>query len=306
MRGRFLKPICILAAACWVTWRIVNWLASEAPADETWAANAVVQDQQLMTVEGLGAAQGIDFHDGKFYLYGDVYDAVPRVGIIREYTKDFQPTGRYVWLRRGGQPLLRHPTGLAFHPKWGVFLGDTIDEKGVIYHVDWEKAWSDRNLDHAILDVIEDDVAVNGCRPEFVTIGGRDYLATADYGDARPEIRLYDPEVMLKAKRTSAPGVIVYRVLCGPYNQNLYWDAAQKQLTCVQNVVSGRGWRLDVLDLPKAVADGRAWGPNVRAQVLTFSPRDELEGYCPMGDDRWLFVTSKRKDNLILGVVKAR
>ena len=89
-------------------------------------------------------------------------------------------------------------------------------------------------------------MAVNGCRPEFVTVGGTDYLATADYGDARPEIRLYDPEVMLKAKRTSAPGVVVYRVLCGPYNQNLSWDAAQQQLTCVQNVVAGRGWRLDV------------------------------------------------------------
>ena len=60
-----------------------------------------------------------------------------------------------------------------------------------------------------------------------------------------------------------------------------------------------------MLDLPKAVAAGRAWAPNVRAQVLTFAPRDELEGYCPMGDERGLFLTSKRKGNLILGIVKA-
>jgi hypothetical protein len=46
------------------------------------------------------------------------------------------------------------------------------------------------NLDAAVLEVLQDAAAINGCRPEFVTTGGRRLLATADYGDIHPEIRL--------------------------------------------------------------------------------------------------------------------
>jgi hypothetical protein len=280
-------------------------LTAEPPADATWTTDAEIEREKVLTMDGLGAMQGVSFHDGKVYLYGDVYDAKPRVGVIREYDTDYKPTGRVVWLRRDDKPLLRHPTGLTWHAKWGVFLGDTVDRKGVIYRFDWDKAWADGNLDRAVLDVIDDDAAVNGCRPEFVTVRDVDYLATADYGDARPEVRLYDPEKMLKAKRTSAPGVVAHRVLCGPFNQNLHWDADKGELTCVQNVVAGRGWRLDVLDLTKAVADGRASGPGVRVRMLTFPPNDELEGYRPLDGKRGLFVTSMPKDSLVVGAVKS-
>ena len=54
------------------------------------------------------------------------------------------------------------------------------------------------------------------------------------------------------------------------------------RLTCVQNVIEGRGWRLDVLDLDRALADGRATGPGVRVRTFTFDPHDELEGYWPL------------------------
>jgi hypothetical protein len=50
--------------------------------------------------------------------------------------------------------------------------------------------------------VIQDDAAVNGCRPEFVQLKGKVYLATVDYGDVRPEVRLYDPEKLLAARLT--------------------------------------------------------------------------------------------------------
>jgi hypothetical protein len=46
-----------------------------------------------------------------------------------------------------------------------------------------------------------------------VSTGGKDYLATADYGDARPEMRLYDPDKLLQAGRSSAAGVVAHRVL---------------------------------------------------------------------------------------------
>jgi hypothetical protein len=271
----------------------------------TWPSDSVLEDVKTLTMEGLGAMQGVSFHDDKVYLYGDVYDVKPRVGVIREYTSDYQATGRVIWLRDKEKPLLRHPTGLTWHLRWGTFLGDTVNRKGIIYQLDWERALADGDLSHSVLAVIEDDAAVNGCRPEFVSLYGKDLLASADYGDARPEVRLYDPEKLLAARRTSAPGVIAHRFLAPAYNQNLHWDKDAKQLTCVLNVIEGRGWRLEIFDLKRAVADGRAWGPGVRVRTQTFPNRDELEGYRPLSDGRGLFVTSSRSNNFVVGRMKA-
>src|SRR5262249_1874255 len=226
--------------------------SAQAP-DAAWTSNAVLENVQKRTMEGLGAMQGVSFHNGKVYLYGDVWNAKPRVGVIREYTADYEPTGRVVWLSRAGKPLIRHPTGLTWHEHWGAFLGDTVERRGAIYRLDWDQAWQDGNLDRAVMNEIRDDAAINGCRPEFVRVEGKDYLATGDYGDIHPEIRLYDPEKLVTAARSNAPGVVAYRVPCRPFNQNLHWDSAKGQLTCVQNVIFGRGWRLEVLDLAKAV-----------------------------------------------------
>src|SRR6185295_3084837 len=82
------------------------------PADSSWTANAELRNPQARTIPGLGAAQGVSFFDDKVYLYGDVWKAQPRVGVIREYNKDFEPPGRVVWLRRDGKTLVQHPTGL--------------------------------------------------------------------------------------------------------------------------------------------------------------------------------------------------
>jgi hypothetical protein len=277
---------------------------NQPPPDGTWTADAVVDLASSVTDDRLGAGQGVAVRDGKVYAYGDVHAAAPRVGVIREYDMDLKPTGREIWLRRGGKPLILHPTGLTWDARFGTFLGDTVNKKATIYRLDWERAWRDGNLDAAVLDAIEDDAAINGCRPEFVSLGGRPLLATADYGEIRPEIRLLDPEALLRAGRTSAPGVVIHRVLAGAWNQNLHWDAESGRLVCVENVIEGRGWRLDTLDLGRAVADGRADGPGVRVGRVTFEPHDELEGYCPLDRSRVLFITSSRSGNLVAGVVR--
>jgi len=283
-------------------------LLADAPREPVaigWSSDSVLQDVKVLSMDGLGAMQGVSFHAGKVYLYGDCYDAKPRVGVIREYSSDFKATGRVIWLRNEDGPLLRHPTGLTWHDRWGAFLGDTVVHKGVIYRVDWDRALTDGDLSRAVLAVVEDDAAVNGCRPEFVSLDGKDFLATADYGDIRPEVRLYDPEKLLALRRTSAPGVTVYRFLAPPFNQNLHWDKDAQQLTCVLNVIEGRGWRLETLDLRRAIADGRAWGPGVCVWTKTFSNRDELEGYRPLSRGVGLFVTSSRKGNLVVGRIEA-
>jgi hypothetical protein len=279
-------------------------LHAQPPQDAPWTANADLQNTQTRTVPGLGAMQGVSFYDDKMYLYGDVWDANPRVGVIREYSKECEATGRVVWLRRDNKPLLRHPTGLTWNPRFGAFLGDTVNRKSVIYRFDWKRAWQDGNLDHAVEDIVDDDAAVNGGRPEFVSLRGQEFLATADYGDVRPEVRLYDVEKMLSSKRTSAPGVVAHRVQCLPFNQNLHWDAGRGELTCIQNVIAGRGWQLEVFNLAKGVANGRSSGPGVRVRLLTFMPHDELEGYRPLEDHRGLFVTSSRNANLTIGDIQ--
>ena len=179
------------------------------PPDSAWMADAVVEKCSKVTDTKLGAAQGVAIRDGRIYAYGDVYSVNPRVGVIREYDLDLKQTGREVWLRKGDRPLIIHPTGLTWNDRWGIFLGDTIKatKKAVIYRLDWTRAWSEGNLDHAVLDVIDDDAAINGCRPTFVQIGEKSLIATADYGDVHPEIRLYDPELLLKAHRSSAPAL---------------------------------------------------------------------------------------------------
>jgi hypothetical protein len=290
-----LATMCILSSAT----MLLAELPQKPPAT-TWASDCVLEGPKVLTMDGLGAMQGVTLHDGKVYLYGDCYDAKPRVGVIREYSADYRPTGRVIWLRDKDKPLLRHPTGLTWHPRWGTFLGDTVAHKGVIFRLDWDRALADGDLSRAVLAVIEDDAAVNGCRPEFVSLNGKDLLATADYGDIRPEVRLYDPERLLAARRTSAPGVIAYRFLAPPFNQNLHWEKGAGQLTCVLNVIEGRGWRLETFNLERAVADGRAWGPGVRIRTLTFPNCDELEGYRPLAPGVGLFVTSSRKDNVVV------
>ncbi len=186
------------------------------PPDGEWTLNAAVESPRTVTDLGLGAVQGVAVRDGKIYAYGDLVLAKPRVGVIREYDLDFKPTGRVVWLRRDDKPLILHPTGLTWDRRWGTFLGDTVLKKAVIYRLDWERAWQDGDLDHAVRDVIDDDAAINGCRPTLVTLGGRTLLATSDYGNVRPEIRLYDPEALLAARRSSTRGSSSIGCSAGP------------------------------------------------------------------------------------------
>jgi beta-glucosidase len=290
-------PILLLLVVLLLT----NWPAahSQQPIDADWTANTRLEEMRTVSDPELGAAQGVSYRDGKLYFYGDVHQAKPRVGIIREYALDLKPTGRDIRLARHGKPVLVHPTGLAWDAEFGCFLGDTVNKVATIYKLDWDRALKDGNLDNAVLAEIRDDAAVNGCRPEYVTLGRRRLLATADYGDIRPAVRLYDPRRLVESNRSSAPGVCVATIPSGPFNQNLYWDASRGELTCVQNVVAGLGWKLDVFNLEKAVAAGKLEPARVR--TLTFRPHTELEGWLRQPDGREVFVTSSPQHNIYVG-----
>jgi hypothetical protein len=292
-----------LACCALLFWSVCSYIArAELPPDSTWKANAAIADLQFHTDVSLGAAQGVSYRERKLYFYGDVYAAKPRVGIIREYTLDMQPTGRDIQLSRAGKPLICHPTGLCWDKRFGCFIGDTVNKVGHIYQLDWNKALADGNLDHAVLAEILDDTATNGCRPEYVSLGNRRLLATADYGDVHPEVRLYDPALLVSLHHSAAPGVCVYRFASGPFNQNLFWNASAGELTCVQNVVAGLGWKLDVFHLQTAI-DKQSLD-KARRRTFIFKPHSELEGYLRQPDGRDLFVTSSPRNNLFTGKIQ--
>ena len=238
----------------------------------------------------IGAGQGATAIAGMLYVYGDA-----DTGIIRELTlgpdSRTTPTGRAIRLTRNGENILPHPTGLTHHPEIGTFIGDTVRQQGVIYHIDWNRALADGNLDNAILNTTIDDLAVNGTRPEFVRAGDRWLIATSDYGSTDNALRLYDPERLKHASRTSAPGVLVASTPCGPFVQTIEWVDEHECLLLVQNITPGLGWRLTSATLD---ADGVATFDE--PQDLA-TPTDELEGLAIIGD-RAVAVSASRRDNV--------
>lgn len=252
---------------------------------------------RVQTVSDVGAAQGVTRHNGLFYVYGDA-----ETGVIREYALEATPyprlvaTGRAILLTVEGKDVASHPTGLTFHPVHGCFLGDTVRRKGRILHIDFDAALRRGTLDGAVLNVVEDDAAVNGTRPEFVELGGRWWIATSDYGPGPNYVRYYDPERLKRAIRTSEAGVEVRRVPCGPWVQTLHYRPENGELVLVQNQIEGLRWRLTVVrDLSEEDYRG--------ARVIDLAnPSDELEGFVSVRGHLGVFVSAMRRDNVVISV----
>jgi len=260
------------------------------------------------TLPGIGAGQGVRVIDGRVYFYGD-----NDIGVIRETTVDPQgavlPTGVDIALTHNGIDVLSHPTGLAHHPDIGTFIGSTVRRKGTICFVDWTIAKRDGNLDNALLNTVVDDAAVNGTRPEFVRVGDRWLIATSDYGDASNHIRLYDPEKLKTARKTTDQGVVVDSFPCGSFVQDIAWIDDQKLLVIVQNTTEGLGWRLTFIDLEKSLRQKSA----VVVKSIDLAPTDELEGFDLLPETtisgtnlgrRGVFVSASGENNVRVGRVE--
>lgn len=249
-----------------------------------------------LSIEGVGAGQGVEWRNGLLYFYGD-----RGIGVMREYQVKnhglLEYTGKELQFTVEGNDTVSHPTGLTWDAKLGTFLGDTVSGQGTIYKIDWEKLLAEGNLDNAILNTTMDDLAVNGTRPEFVSVQGKRLIATADYGEERNAIRLYDPEKLASSSRTSDPGVLVKTLPCTPWVQTIHWLEKKGLLVLVQNQIEGLLWRLSLVDLESSWKQGEA----VIVQVLDFQPEDELEGFHFISPNLGIFVSSSRRDNVIFG-----
>ena len=261
-------------------------------------------DQQLnraITVDSLGACQGISYQKGHIFLYGD-----REVGMIREFKQENDSLvyqHKEIKLTMNGKDVINHPTGIAYNGTGPTFIGNSIrlnaegtKWKAVIYCVDWKGLLKTGTLDGNLLNTIDDDACIQGTRPEYVKYNNKWYVATADYGDHGNEVRLYDPEKLAKASNSKEEGVLYKKFTCTPWVQNLHWIAKNGLLVLIQNKVEGRQWRFTYIDLKKSVETGKQV---VISQVDHIDRADELEGFSFIGgNENGIAVTSSRKNNI--------
>lgn len=253
-----------------------------------------------VSVDSLGACQGASWQQGSLFLYGD-----REVGMIRQYkvAKDsLISSGKEIKLTLNDTDVINHPTGLAIHEKWPVFIGNSIrlNKEGtlwraVIYHVNWQGLQKTGTLDGNLINTIEDDACIQGTRPEYVQYKHKWYVATADYGNKANEVRLYDPAALSKATKTSEKGVLVKKFTCSPWVQNLHWIPNKNILVLIQNQVEGRKWRFTFLDMEKSLETGT----EQVVKVIDINDRqDELEGFTFLNSlTKGIAVSSSRKNN---------
>lgn len=262
--------------------------------------NIRMQLRQSFSIDSLGACQGASWQQGRLFLYGD-----REVGMIREYKMDHDTIA---WLHKeyrltvNDTDLINHPTGIAWNGQGPTFIGNSIRLnkegtlwKAMIYCVNWNGLLSSRTLDGNLLNTIEDDACVQGTRPEYVQYNNKWYVATADYGGVRNEVRLYDPRLLARAGKTSEKGVLVKKFTCTPWVQNLLWIPARGVLALVQNQEEGRKWRFTYVDLKKSIEAGE----QQVISVADIDRGDELEGFTLLGAaTRGLAVSSSRRNNV--------
>ena len=253
-----------------------------------------------ITVDSLGACQGVSNQNGRIFLYGD-----REVGMIREFKMHGDSLiyqHKEYKLTVDGKDVINHPTGVAYNGKSPVFIGNSIrlnpegtQWKAVIYCVDWPGLLKTGTLDGNIINTIDDNACIQGTRPEYVKYKGKWFVATADYGNKKNEVRLYNPEALKKAAKTSEPGVLYKKFDCGPWVQNLYWIKNTNTLVLIQNQIEGRKWRFTFVDLEKSLQTGKEAVLN----VVEIDRSDELEGFAFLDDlSRGIAVTSSKTNNV--------
>jgi len=255
-----------------------------------------------LTIDSLGACQGISWLNGKAYLYGD-----REVGMIREFDWNgdtLSYTGHEYKLTMHDTDVINHPTGLAVHGRMPVFMGNSVilnkasnQWKAIIYCIDWDGLRRTGTLDGGNLkNVIEDDACIQGTRPEYVEYDHKWYVATADYGNRANEVRLYDPAVLAHASKTTDKGVVYKKFTCGPWVQNMQWIPEKNLLVLIQNQIEGRKWQFTYVDLKRSLASGKA---EIVKVVDGFDRGDELEGFSFLSSlSKGVAVTSSRKGNV--------
>lgn len=257
--------------------------------------------ERSITVDSLGACQGISYQKGRIFLYGD-----REVGMVREF---IMVNDSLVYLHKeykltvNGHDLINHPTGIAYNGISPTFIGNStkLNPEGTqwkteIFCVDWKGLLKTGTLDGNVINTIDDNACIQGARPEYVKYHNKWYVATADYGNHGNEVRLYDPEKLKNCKHSNDSGVLFKKFTCTPLVQNLNWIADKGILVLIQNKIEGRQWQFTYVDLNKSIETGKQV---VISQIDHINRADELEGFAFTGDGRkGIAVTSARTNNV--------
>lgn len=257
--------------------------------------------EQEITIDSLGACQGVSYQNGRVFLYGD-----RETGVIREFTvrgDSLVYSNKEYKLTQNGQDVIGHPTGIAYNGKDPVFIGNSVKMnadgtqwKTNLYLVNWKGLLKTGSLDGNLISTIDDDACIQGTRPEYVKYNSKWYVATADYGNHGNEVRLYDPAKLAVCKKTSEKGVLYKKFTCSPWVQNLHWVADKGILILIQNQIEGRRWRFTFIDLDKSIDMGEM---QIVKKIDIDTRTDELEGFAFLGDARrGVAVTSSRRNNV--------
>lgn len=255
-----------------------------------------------MSFDSLGACQGISLINGFYYAYGD-----RECGVIRKYRmgKDsLEYLPKEIKLTLHDSDVINHPTGIAHKKGLPTFIGNSIrlNKEGtlwraVIYNINWDGLLTTGKLDNNLINVIEDDACIQGTRPEYVKYNGKWFVASADYGNKKNEVRLYDPVKLATVTKTSEPGVLVAKFTCSPWVQNIHFIKEKNILVLIQNQIEGRRWRFTFLDFKASVKSGQEKVLN----VIDVDRNDELEGFTlTTNKNKAIAVSSSRKDNMNL------
>lgn len=256
---------------------------------------------RTLTIDSLGACQGISYQNGRIFLYGD-----REVGMIREFKligDSLTYINKEYKLTTNGHDVINHPTGVAYNGSGPTFMGNSIrlnkegtKWKAVIYCINWDGLLKTGTLDGNLTNTIDDDACIQGTRPEYVKYNNKWYVATADYGNNGNEVRLYDPEALKKATKTSEKGVLFKKFNCTAWVQNLHWIASKNTLVLIQNQKEGRMWRFTYIDLKKSIETN---SQQVIKEINIDGKQDELEGFSFLDDtEKGIAVSSSRKNNV--------
>jgi hypothetical protein len=261
---------------------------------------------QQLTVNNIGACQGVFIWEGSVWLYGDrdgegIIKRLEWVGPNDNAAPMLVDTGETYELKlyrnryarnddneQLPRNLIPNPSGITYHPDYDTFIANTDDEQSTLYPIHFLGLTESGSLDDWIMNKVIDDLATNGTRPEFIRYNGRWLIASAD---GLGMLRLYDPAKLKKAKRTSDDGVLVQSFSTVPFVQSLHWIDEEQTLVLAQNQTANLGYRLTLLkfdDDPKAETFERV--------IDLGQPADKLTGFGIIAPG-WAVLSSASEEN---------
>ena len=205
-------------------------------------------------VVDLGKPGGLDFRNGRLYVLG--HEAS---GVIFEFdvgVDGFIGSQRaLVDLNNEVGPKAPRPSGLTSRGPSTV-LGSRTEGVSTLMFIDWDAARTSQSLNATVFIDTIDDLGTEPGGPEALELDTRWFVGVADreLTDGVAEVRLYDPDLLEAAERSSDDGVLARSFSSMTPITSMF--QARPALVTVE--ATGNGATLRVLDLAQSIETGMA------------------------------------------------